>query len=459
MTDPDIEQLIFGPAGDWSEELAGLVATIRPQLEDWYIQGGAQGMERLGLVASFQVTNPEIAAQLDSYTFKFATQIGGTFADDLRAVLKTAADEGWSAAELRKAVLAAGKGDVGLYRAAMIARRESVHAVEAGAHEAFKQQGVTQTVWRAGPSACEFCIALDGKVIGIDETFANVGDVLKVQVNGKPRRMTVGYEDVGYPPLHPFCRCSTDAVEETIQDGTVGAEPKPPTIPPAPEPEPAAAGGWRDAATLKEAERQWKDQFGCSIAYDADPIWGASISKAERLEHLNRIGREYSRLRAQYDMVSDSGSRLHVFHCTDPLRGPESPSVYGRATQGTTTAPRHLACSPDRDRMLKGQADYVRRNGHRHNVIGSADPVESVFRHEIGHILTRHDYVVERWEREVRGTMTDRQIATALSKYATTHSREGICEAFAAMSAPDYVPGTLPAAMERVIMESLLGIE
>ncbi len=227
MTDPDIEQLIFGPAGDWSEELAGLVATIRPQLEDWYIQGGAQGMERLGLVASFQVTNPEIAAQLDSYTFKFAQQIGGTFADDLRAVLKTAADEGWSAAELRKAVLQAGHGDLGSYKAAMIARRESVHAVEAGAHEAFKQQGVTQTVWRAGPSACEFCIALDGKVIGIEENFANVGDVLEVEVNGKPRRMTVGYEDVGYPPLHPFCRCSTDAVEETIQAGTVGAEPKP----------------------------------------------------------------------------------------------------------------------------------------------------------------------------------------------------------------------------------------
>ena len=238
MTDPDIEQLIFGPAGDWSEELAGLVATIRPQLEDWYIQGGAQGMERLGLVASFQVTNPEIAAQLDSYTFKFAQQIGGTFADDLRAVLKTAADEGWSAAELRKAVLQAGHGDLGSYKAAMIARRESVHAVEAGAHEAFRQQGVTQTVWRAGPSACEFCIALDGKVISIDESYARVGDTVNVDVDGKQRAFRVGYEDVSHPPLHPFCRCSADPVELEDLAEARAAAPADPVQPGGVTPEP-----------------------------------------------------------------------------------------------------------------------------------------------------------------------------------------------------------------------------
>jgi len=85
--------------------------------------------------------------------------------------------------------------------------------MEMGAHEAYRQQGVPATVWRSGPSACEFCIALDGKVISIDDSYARVGDTVNVDVDGKQRAFRVGYEDVSHPPLHPFCRCSADPVE------------------------------------------------------------------------------------------------------------------------------------------------------------------------------------------------------------------------------------------------------
>lgn len=478
MTPDDLDSWIFGEAGNWSAELAALVETVRPQFGDWFVEGGEAGMDRLHAAAAFMVSNPEIQTQLDAYTFKFAAQVGGTFAQDLRDTLKEGLDSGESAAQLRKRVIAAGHGTISDYKAAMIARRESVNAMEMGAHEAYRQQGVPATVWRAGPSACEFCVALDGKVISIDSTFANVGDTVNVDVDGKQRAFKVGYENVSHPPLHPGCRCDHEPVElEDLQELQAAApadpvtparatpqpkpepkpEPKPPVIPPAPKPVPVAQGGWRDAKTLKEAERQWKSQFGTSIIYGTDQEWGQALSAAARLEHLNRIGREYSRLRAQYDMLSDSGARLHLFHCTDPLRATGGGNA-GVATTGFTTSARGLACSPDTAGLLQGRDAYFKRTGFRWTVMDEAAPVESVFRHELGHVVTNSEYVLERWTREVSGTMTNDQIAKVLSKYATTSPREGVAEAFSAITAPDYVPGTLPSAMERVIMESLLGM-
>lgn len=256
LTPDDLDSWIFGEAGNWSAELAALVETVRPQFGEWFVEGGEAGMDRLHAAASFMVSNPEIQTQLDAYAFKFAAQVGGTFAQDLRDTLKEGLDSGESAAQLRKRVIAAGHGTISDYKAAMIARRESVNAMEMGAHEAYRQQGVPATVWRAGPSACEFCIALDGKVVSIDSTYANVGDTVNVDVDGKARAFKVGYENVSHPPLHPFCRCSADPVElEDLADAQAAApadpvtpagttpqpkpEPQPPVIPPAPKPTPA----------------------------------------------------------------------------------------------------------------------------------------------------------------------------------------------------------------------------
>jgi len=310
----DLDSWIFGDAGNWSAELAELVETVRPEFERWFVEGGEAGMDKLRAAASFTVSNPEIQTQLDAYTFKFATQVGGTFAQDLRDTLKEGLDSGESAAQLRKRVIAAGHGTISDYKAAMIARRESVNALNMGAHEAYRQQGVPATVWRAGPSACEFCIALDGKVISIDSTYANVGDTVNVDVDGKQRAFTVGYENVSHPPLHPFCRCSTDAVElEDLEDARAAAPADPVTpggVTPAPKPEPKPEAVESVAQGYRAARHTSLDAFDLDAIerierHTDEDMWLRAIYSQQGFDDLPRLVSQ-----SEMDKLDTAGARI-----------------------------------------------------------------------------------------------------------------------------------------------------
>jgi uncharacterized protein with gpF-like domain len=92
-------------------------------------------------------------------------------------------------------------------RAGLIAKTESFRAANLANKDAWKASGVVESVkWYTAEDerVCEFCDALDGTEVGIDDSFFDAGDTI-IGTSGKSR--TADYGDIEAPPLHPDCRC------------------------------------------------------------------------------------------------------------------------------------------------------------------------------------------------------------------------------------------------------------
>jgi HK97 family phage portal protein len=91
-------------------------------------------------------------------------------------------------------------------RAERIARTESLAASNQGAMEAYRQSPlVIGKEWRTTIDPCEFCAALDGKIVELNESYADLGGTFTGQDGGL---LKIGYETIEHPPLHPNCRCT-----------------------------------------------------------------------------------------------------------------------------------------------------------------------------------------------------------------------------------------------------------
>lgn len=98
-------------------------------------------------------------------------------------------------------------------RAERIARTESLAVSNEAALEAYKQSPMTNAKeWSAEFGACEFCQELDGKIIGLSENFASLGEQM---IGADGNTYNVDYEDIARPPAHPNCRCALLPVAET----------------------------------------------------------------------------------------------------------------------------------------------------------------------------------------------------------------------------------------------------
>lgn len=93
-------------------------------------------------------------------------------------------------------------------RAAEIGNDEAVGAASAFLKMSFIVGGVSKLVWRANPGACEFCQSLDGKVVGIEESFVPAGGSVS-SITGDNPPLTVS-SNIKHPPVHDFCNCYID---------------------------------------------------------------------------------------------------------------------------------------------------------------------------------------------------------------------------------------------------------
>jgi SPP1 gp7 family putative phage head morphogenesis protein len=94
------------------------------------------------------------------------------------------------------------------YRSERIARSEVIRASNFAAKEAYQQSGVVEELeWLTTDDemTCEWCGPLNGETIKINDNFFNRGDKYR---GDDGNLMTIDYESVNYPPLHPNCRCT-----------------------------------------------------------------------------------------------------------------------------------------------------------------------------------------------------------------------------------------------------------
>ncbi len=91
-------------------------------------------------------------------------------------------------------------------KAELIAKTVSYQASNLANKRAWQQSGVVKSLkWLTAEDAdiCEFCAALDGKIIGVSSNFLKRGETIR----GKDGAIMSTAKDIETPPLHDGCRC------------------------------------------------------------------------------------------------------------------------------------------------------------------------------------------------------------------------------------------------------------
>jgi HK97 family phage portal protein len=199
----------FGSAAD---RVAELQAAWQAKMDELF--GGlfseiiGEAAEQAGFMLGVEFDLSSAAQQkfVKDYVFRLSKITSQTSLDDVKNIILTAQTDGLSYREM-VGQLKDKFAEWSKYRAEMVARTETIRASNYGAKEAYRSNGITKLEWLSAGDGCEDCLEKNGKVVGIEGNFANLGDEL-------PSGATVTYEDVGAPPLHPHCRCTIIPVLE-----------------------------------------------------------------------------------------------------------------------------------------------------------------------------------------------------------------------------------------------------
>ncbi len=182
------------------------------------IRSGAQaGAAKLPESVQFDTfTNERVAEAAKARIAKLAESMGKRTAERVASSVAQGLKEGRTiddiAGGIRQAV-----GDPA--RAVNIARTETAHAYSAGEEAAWRESGVvTGKQWLLATDPCQFCEAAaaefdqnsKGKPLGTP--FYRQGHTLTGADGGT---MTLDFDDVDGPPLHPSCRCTMIPILES----------------------------------------------------------------------------------------------------------------------------------------------------------------------------------------------------------------------------------------------------
>jgi len=208
-----IDQLLY-PRSTYEKKLSEQTAEIILVILS---EQGATHMGTIGVAdISFDINNPEVQKWLKAYTPKFSSNLQKISVRKLRKQLIEGINAGEGIPELIKRVNKTYKKWT-TFRSETIARSEVMRANNRAALEAYKQSGVVKKkIWIANlATACHWCAPLDGKIVDLEQPFFDMGDEYTVKVDGKAQAMTLDYETVESPPLHPRCLCVISAwIEE-----------------------------------------------------------------------------------------------------------------------------------------------------------------------------------------------------------------------------------------------------
>lgn len=183
---------------------------LMPVLEALILEQGQLALIFSGSESDVKYKMSEaIKNAMQKSTKKMAQNFNSETADQLAETISEGLQDGESISDLTDRVNGVYDQAEG-YRAERIARTESQYASNSATLDAYKQNPVvTSMQWFANPGACPYCDALDGTVVGLDDTFVAQGDsVDTTDDNGNSVSYQADYGDVNNPPLHPNCSCT-----------------------------------------------------------------------------------------------------------------------------------------------------------------------------------------------------------------------------------------------------------
>lgn len=161
---------------------------------------GQDEITNLVVASSFEVNNPTTIQYVNNKSFKFATEVNNETMALLQRQFSEALTEGEGVVKIAKRIQAVYK-DADKRRATMIARTEVVTASNHGAEQAYIQSGVVEgKEWLNAANPCPWCESMQGKIVGLGQSYFKFGDSLQVEGAGT---MKFNYTDVDFPSLHP----------------------------------------------------------------------------------------------------------------------------------------------------------------------------------------------------------------------------------------------------------------
>ena len=175
---------------------------------------GERAIKSVDSSVVYENTNPDVAKSLAKHREGTVRSANSTIVKGLRKQISLGMDDDISLTAMRNGI-SDYFGGLEKYAALRIARTEMIWAFNEGAMQGYKQSGVVEKkVWVSSGDdrTCDFCPQMDGKVVGIDATYFDKGDIFKVGDS----ELNFEYEEVGHPPIHPNCRCAIAPVVEAF---------------------------------------------------------------------------------------------------------------------------------------------------------------------------------------------------------------------------------------------------
>src|SRR3990167_2592588 len=151
-------------------------------------------------IGADQLSDDQLDLLARAYVEEFAAHHIGISLAQVRSVRQDAVRAG----EDPVAALEARFGEWEEVRPNEIADIETVRSGNSMAVSLFAAAGVTLLRWHAFGKSCPYCSSMDGRVVGIQQTFLGAGS--EFQPDGADRPIASEF-DVRHPPLHSGCDC------------------------------------------------------------------------------------------------------------------------------------------------------------------------------------------------------------------------------------------------------------
>lgn len=212
VTMANLQSVIVVLTARKKEMIQDLIATAKPYaqiiVEAGMSQGAAllrDGAFDLGLLSGTP-SERVIEATARSAT-RMARSVERTLAERIKDIIRIGIQDNLTGRDVSDLLV-----DIGLEssRAETIARTESARAYSDGQISSWEDSGVVKgKKWLISPQACEFCVAAQSMYgstpVSLDTNFFENGAILTAKSGST---MTLDFDDISGPPLHPNCRCT-----------------------------------------------------------------------------------------------------------------------------------------------------------------------------------------------------------------------------------------------------------
>lgn len=241
---------------DVDKETDRYMEALKPVMLELFRKQADLAFQFLGIQKSVKLTDKTFLQTLlgyfDKRTFTMAQQVTRETNDKLKTQFSQAVEKGESIGEIKSRIGDLFKGMEG-YRSERIARSETIRGSNYATQEAYKESGVVEAkewLTTKDEATDDECMAMDGKVIPLDDNFFHKGDTFG--------GLKLDYENVGFPPLHVNCRCTLIPVIST----------------------PIRQGEWRPSMNAEQAKDFVKDsKFKDTLYHGTIDKYGDEISR------------------------------------------------------------------------------------------------------------------------------------------------------------------------------------